>query len=96
MSDTFEEGTLIPRGKYIRECNIAMKNKQYFANCADKERDLRLQLREPKNWLSLYFSKEPVRSDIYELMNELVDHLTKMGLDTSELDDWIHVELKEP
>lgn len=45
--------------KYIRECDTAMKNKQYFAKCADKERELRLMLRDPKNWLSEFFGREP-------------------------------------
>lgn len=89
MTDsTFEPGTLIPRGMYIRKCNTGMLNKQHFAKCADKERDLRLQMMEPTNWLSQFFAKEPDKEELQKFAGSLVTHLTKAGYDTSELDDW--------
>ena len=86
--DTFEPGTLIPRGMYIRKCNTGMLNKQHFANCADKERDLRLQMMEPTNWLSGFFAKEPDKEELQKFAGSLVAHLDKAGYDTAELDDW--------
>ena len=86
--DTFEPGTLIPRGMYIRKCNTGMLNKQHFANCADKERDLRLQMMEPTNWLSQFFAKEPDKEELQKLAGSLVAHLSRAGYDTAELDDW--------
>lgn len=75
------------RGKYVRECDTAMKNKQYFAKKADEERELRLRLRDPINWLSEFFSKEPDKEDLQKFAGALVGHLERAGYDTSELDD---------
>lgn len=91
---TFEPGTLIPRGLYIRKCETGLFNKQHFAKQADKERELRLALSEPKNWLSLYFSKEPTRQDLAKFMDELVLKMAHANYDTIDLENWILENLK--
>lgn len=83
--DVFKSGVLVPRGKYVRECDKAMKNKQYFAKKADEERELRLMLRDPTNWLSEFFSKEPTKEDIVSLIVTLSDHVQHMGYEFKEL-----------
>lgn len=90
-----EKGTLIPRGMYIRKCDSGIYNRQHFAKLADKERDLRLALGEPKNWLSQYFSKEPSREELKEFFDELVLKLHHAGYETVPLEDWVHDEIRQ-
>lgn len=99
---TFEPGTLIPRGIYRRMLDRCIEdptcldgNAEFYAACADKERELRLALRNPKNWLSQYFSKTPDKDEVHGLMTELLFHLNHYDLDTSELDDWIQCHLHD-
>jgi len=82
------ESKNIQRGKYLRECDTAMKNKQYFAKKADEERELRLMLREPKNWLSTYFSFAHEKEEISTLVLELANQLCREGYDVADLEDW--------
>ena len=88
--NTFEPGTLIPRGIYIREFEYGSvtRSTEWFAEQADKERDLRLQMMEPTNWLSGFFAKEPDKEELQKFAGSLVAHLDKAGYDTAELDDW--------
>ena len=82
------ESKNIQRGKYLRECDTAMKNKQYFAKKADEERELRLMLREPKNWFSTYFSFSHEKEEISALVIALVNHLYREGYDVAVIEDW--------
>lgn len=54
---------------------------------ADKERELRLALSDPTNWLSQFFAKEPDKEELQKLAGGLVAYLEKIGYDTYELDD---------
>lgn len=85
--NTFEPGTLIPRGMYIRKCETGLYNKQHFAKLADKERNLRLDMMKPSNWLSGFFAKEPDKEELQVFAGSLIAHLERTGYDTSELDD---------
>jgi hypothetical protein len=86
---TFHTGTLTPRGIYIRQCESRHYEKEYFANKADTERNLRLALSEPKNWLSLYFSKEPTKTDIIELLEALATKLSHEDYEVTTLENFI-------
>lgn len=79
--------------KYIRECDTAMKNKHYFAKCADKERELRLMLRDPKNWLSEFFGREPEMDEVIVLLEGIAERLNKENVEVTTLENFIY-ELK--
>lgn len=79
----------IQRGKYASECNRAMKNRQYFAKKADEERELRLMLREPKNWLSEYFSYARDQEEIVAFLEELAVKLRKEGYEVMLFEEFI-------
>lgn len=89
MNNVFEPGTFIPRGIYIRQCEARNYEKEYFANKADTERNLRLALSNPKNWLSLYFSKEPTKTDIVEFLEELAAKLSHEDYEVTTLENFI-------
>lgn len=93
--NTFEPDTLIPRGIYIREFErgSVARSTEYFAEQADKERELRLTLGKPKNWLSQYFGKEPDKEELHEFFTELIHHMAA-DYDMSEIDDWVQCNLK--
>lgn len=79
----------IQRGKYVRECNVAMKNRQYFAKKADEERELRLMLRDPKNWLSEYFGYTHDKEEIVAFLEELSVKLGREGYEVSTFENFI-------
>ena len=87
--NVFEPGTLVPRGMYIRKCDTGLYNKQYFANQADKERELRLMLDDPANWMSHFFRKERNHEEVLVLLNNLASHLQKAGYEVFNLDNFI-------
>jgi len=81
----------IQRGKYLRECEQGMFTEEavHFAKKADEERELRLMLREPKNWLSTYFSFAHEKDEIKEFMCSLSTHLRQEGYDVADLDNFV-------
>ena len=84
------ENKNIQRGKYLRECEQGMFTEEavHFAKKADEERELRLMLREPKNWLSTYFSFAHEKEEISALVLELANQLRREGYDVADLEDW--------
>ena len=88
-NNVFEPGTLTPRKKYIRQCDSGIYNKQYFAKKADQERDLRLMLDDPFNWVKHFFRKERDKEEVLVLLNNVALELQKAGYDVSLLDDAI-------
>jgi hypothetical protein len=85
---TMIENKNIPPGMYIRKCETGLYNKQHFAKKADEERDLRLLMRDPKNWLNMYFSFAHEKEEIVALIVALANKLSQEGYDVAELEDW--------